>query len=1196
MVPVPEVFFSNGGTGHARLFVQQGVADATWSAYISPGSPGVGSISLADTWGNAAAGGVYVYCRQAPADPAAFVGTITAFAASCGTGWCNLFCWVHLQDEARFSLADIDLIKIKMNSLGQYLLSNTNIKFGGMIFLSMTNDCAISLDKAFQQFVIIPNGGCFSFSNNSTPGAYILNQVIYLPYAPAYVGTLRFSLQMNGANDAAGYQVGLRYFYPAVTAQGFTSIFSAFVDSGYTSVMTFQVALDPINQLPGDAGQMPRTFLAFASAAQIIDSCLRLRTGKKLKVAPNTAWQAKSASFPYDLPVADGTASLLAFSQQKADKDNPRGARLHFYLAPSGDFFLILDPVTDADPTPQQMLMGLSGIETIAFIPRGKTYAGDILSFALGMGAHAAAFPIAGGASDTHSLLDATFVTAWMALKESPQRPQPPSGADYAIRYLAQPKGSPLYYAADDPALLSFFQPLTNYLTHGTAPIYFPSLLYAGISLAAQTPAQVQDYEFQIIGPWRKKTIETATMPLEARRQQKKLTHDEHALAQASGAGSPTDAGVVKSTTPQGLYAEIDTASSAWNVLTLSKNEFTPGAGDAIAMQFTDLGATLKSAFQTNQQFLVISLNALDPFNGHQPVLGALQPASGKGGAAASAVFENEMTIEGWPFKIDVPMQALRGGDYANVLIFKYCKGTLLERVQNTKLWVNAAGFNDGDSLDALSTWIAQYVQDGIDQWEKNKDQNYFNFHKKVTDTEWTGILALKTSISLQDFPEALKGLLAGIDLTRFNAHHFGINANHVAPDPATGELTMDNKSSLFGLIDYVDELFEQFPDNLDMYKITVAKSNLENYYFKTLTLKVLFENSKIQNFQSLAQLTINNLFGSPINLVSNENILILTGHYEDHGGTPIYSFSETGDNFLKLQNGTLSGVEIIKASFTTQNKGQSEDTHIRTRFSLWGYMNFAVVAGIDLLSFGSKVVDQKPVVRSGDGLCYSNLGITMDFDIDAQTNNISNQVFAFDPSAVAFDLSQSTPRKDSLYPHFPIQLRSLVGGDDNNSPSSQGFLGISVPDYTGDGASGPWCGLVFDLSMGTLGNLVGKAFSTSLLISWDAGAAQAVSVYLQLPGVNTKSKFISLQGVLKLDIGSITLQKGAVQGYPDQVAYLMLIKKIALQFLGVQLPPSAEIDFYLFGDPAPGAAPSSAGWYAAYQKAAPTNLLDARR
>ena len=79
----------------------------------------------------------------------------------------------------------------------------------------------------------------------------------------------------------------------------------------------------------------------------------------------------------------------------------------------------------------------------------------------------------------------------------------------------------------------------------------------------------------------------------------------------------------------------------------------------------------------------------------------------------------------------------------------------------------------------------------------------------------------------------------------------------------------------------------------------------------------------------------------------------------------------------------------------------------------------------------------------------------------------------------------------------------------------------------------------------------------------------------LTLPGAAPGASALSLQGVIKLSTGALTLQHA-------KNSFTLRIENIGISILGVaKLPPNATINFFLFGDPK---GDGSLGWYAAYQ------------
>ena len=878
-----------------------------------------------------------------------------------------------------------------------------------------------------------------------------------------------------------------------------------------------------------------------------------------------------------------------------------------YCLSPTGSFTLHVEGHDDLQPSEHQLLCGLAGTESIAFVPDSKDCPGDILHFDPKHNACAPVFPLPLNTNHAHQaeLLTNKWVTSWAQVRYNGTSAKRSKLED--LRFLSQPKGSPLFKFDGDVKLLGSFQPTTANLKD-TPDHHFPLVPYSGVNINKELgdvapeiitarEEEIADFEHHIISPTRKMSIEASVANAELKPKPEKKTalasntapmamafSAETVLAKNNGTDNPGQQPGILSTSPQGLLVELDSnrKNHNWKKLVLAQNHKSPTDFKPMELKFENLTRVLQSAFQTDQQFLVISLNKKQP--------------GAKNGTLN--VFDQEMNIEGWPFLLDIPTEDQQG-NFNNILIFKFCKGRLQDRVKNPNLWTNASDFNsDGTGgLSSLSTWLTSYIDEAGAKSKTRKegkkeipgDPDYSNFINKVTDEHWNGVLALRTDISLTDFPPQLQGLLCGIEQDRFKAHHFGINSSHITVSDE-GAMNMDPKSSMFALIDYEDPRFESYHGDIDAYKKEAIVDTKNNYDYKVLQLKVLFENSKITDFQSHIQLVVNQLFKDHVLAKKNNNLLILNGSYEDHNGVPVYIFNERGDNQLALDNKVLTGVEILKAAFTTivptkqekedrKNKaktsGKKQPIPIHARFSLWGYMNLEELPGFDLFSFGSS-----GGLKQRQGLAFSNLGIELNFDLNKPTE----KTFTFNPSHIAFDTATSTPRPAGLFPHFPLKIIGLAEGNKDNTISSLGYLDVELPDLkdTG-GVSGDWYGLIFDINMGTLGALAAAGgFKSNFMAVWGVGKNNGAAAALKLPGVNTNSKMLSLQGVMKLDIAEIKLLKGAAEHQGEQ-PYLMLMNDIALKFFGIKLPPGGNIDFYLFGDPHVDAKPGSLGWYASY-------------
>ncbi|HEY0164861.1 MAG TPA: hypothetical protein VGB39_05760, partial [Sphingomicrobium sp.] len=302
----------------------------------------------------------------------------------------------------------------------------------------------------------------------------------------------------------------------------------------------------------------------------------------------------------------------------------------------------------------------------------------------------------------------------------------------------------------------------------------------------------------------------------------------------------------------------------------------------------------------------------------------------------------------------------------------------------------------------------------------------------------------------------------------------------------------------------------------------------------------------------------------------------------------------ETSNKFL-LDSRAITGVEVVKAQYVSIDDRNS-------RFDLWGFIDFALIGGpatpFDIFSFGGTAGADDPYRT---GLAFSGLALGMSVD------SAQNKTFTPDYGKMAFDVARSTPRPGSLYSDFALRPPAIVVGTADAGPLDRGYLtvGSTAPTLTGVGQGKAWFGLSFGLDMGSIGALAGGAgLTATMLCAWapkasgDAvasdGSAFPVQLGLALPGVNPTAKLMSLEGVLRLGIGELSITHAPVataDGTASKEPYWVLsLDDIGLKFLGFyKIPPSGSISFTCFGNPGADAAASALGWYAVYNQTPPT-------
>lgn len=710
---------------------------------------------------------------------------------------------------------------------------------------------------------------------------------------------------------------------------------------------------------------------------------------------------------------------------------------------------------------------------------------------------------------------------------------------------------------------------------------------YSGVAPASAssltfTAQQTDDFERQVIGPTRRKLIGSDP------------NNRHNSRAVALGLAPSADNAAFTTTTPTGLIATV--SNGTWTRILLGQN-----LEPLRMMYFCNPSAPLQQAFQTGQLFLVIANNT------HVGTFAS----GGAGACGASAQFFNTMEIGGWKLAANVGTNN-RYDDYRNVFIVKGRKGKLFDPanieeslVSNPDKWTQKDRFAapsdlvtnpnppppelqkppDANELTILAQWLQNYFSAAA----AIGGEDLAKFNAIATNENWTGMLVLRMDIT--GVPSDLAGITAGIsDPMRFNAHHFGIEISQVTNPPGSTGPTIDDTSSMFGLIDYVDPGFVPPPQGVMPQPVAPAPGLA--YDFRVLQLKVLFANTAVRKFQSYAQLTVASWFDMPVAQMGEGgnpySALVLRGSLQNNNGQPVYSLSTAGDATFYFANDVVNKIEITNATMSTRNNGSAPGAPVVSWFSMAGFLDFHVVKAMgtppfafDIFSFGADDGSPDQLRR---GLSFSNLGISMAFPL---LDPLAS-VLVFEPGEIRFDLATSTPRRKSLFQEFALGIQGLVQGTQDTPPLQSGYTNIVADARLSGVDGGNWWGISYQLNMGTPGNLAGNVgLVSSLLTAWSpqTPAATASNSYkamlgLQLPGTGGGAQLLSLQSVLKLSLGQVLLRYDT-----QKEAFLLLFTEIGLKLFGLlSIPPGSTL-FYLYGNPESGGDPSGLGWYAMYRR-----------
>lgn len=1166
-----------------------------WCGYmLGPGDTNPdAAISPADALN--AHGGTFLFAPTAPqfsstADANAFVTAVQAWLTKSGGQFFGRFCvWLPSAQPLVFGIGNFWLtggtsyaVNFSQQTAGWALDQTFNALIGknaslavsaGTFLIVKDDSLAILAPSSPGVFFNIPGG----MAPIVSPGGAAL------PLSGALAGCFVVSGSMAAATTLAGQNAGMLFAYGDGSGAGAGDVVQTYPlvnakAAGATTPFAMVAAVDPLDPFctgpasDPDAGVYRTILAAQQSGAVTIASQMRTATNQQVGLVPMGGGNAASG------PAAHAGGFVCQPMTPLARGANGLPVMTDIYLTPAGDFTLSVAGTSAVC----DLLCGLSGTETMQFRPAAAAMP-DILRFTPCQPAYTPEFPFPQATLDNPSTgvvrtplpaTPVTYITAWAMLV---------AGGGGTPTYNAQPQGSNLYGpsgANGDSGILGAM--LSTVPLTWRPGFAVPLVPWAGMQGGSAMPAAAwAPFESQVLSATRRNAILAAVQQsvrsLKMGRRKPRLAA-LHTVAVGPGAVQPNG------TTPQGLLAQTETVSGITDYDAVVLSQSDTSGGPASQMAFFNLTTELQGLFQTNQLFAVVT----DPtFLGTQ--LNGKAPA----GPTTEPMFANSVNIAGWTMQASVGSSS-GSTDVSNVMILKFCTGTVQDLVAKTSAWVDTKDFSSPDSTggvcplsQALQTYIAAAIASAA-----AGNTLYAQFASIVTDPDWQGILVLGAEVSPSDLPPQLAGLSAGIDFSRFVAHHFGVTVSPVSA--SGGVLSIPGTSSYFGLVDYMLAAYAANVAAGASPTQPLALPGIGTYGFTVLQLQALFKNSAMADFRSHVQVTANQMFGSAVTATYGDsgiqaaNAVVLTGTYQSQGGTGTYLFESDSDTVFVTDSNMLSSVVLTKVMFNTLTADDGgTPPSILSRILMWGDFNFACLpdsagGAFDILSYG---MPMGTAAASADGgLAFSNLQLGLSSPV-ASPNMVT---YVITEANIAFDQAASQVRPSSLAPGLVLQPESFVVTDGSKTPGNLGFLtvmlGGSGPPQTL--LSGPWYGVSYLVNMGGPGALASAAgFSSHLLVAWSpqtktSDTSYSVFVGLQLPGAAPGASCFSVQGVLNLTVQAISLSLDPVAGGGAK-AFTLKLGNIGLKVLGVaKLPPSATIDMYLFGDPK---ADGSLGWYAAY-------------
>jgi hypothetical protein len=1124
--------------------------------------------------------GAYVFSSVRPpivdSDPVGFVALIVAYVNKSITQNRALF-W--LQDSSpTFGPFAAFGFQFGQNINKQWQVNtNLNARLGSNLAFNVNSSLILTADDANAQLVCSFLGSSQPLVSLQSGSSYLgikVNPVsTQIPLAGDNTACFLFTATMSPASTFTPVQNGLaqgvRFVYKDSNGQPQSLLYPAFKTTAWPSSISLVATVDPSDPVNSviptadlQSGHL-RTGLVMAGTPSLA-SYYTTPQGNAISLVPlGSAVGAK-------VPGLSAGALVMA----SASPASTALGQAQIYLAPGGQFGV--SGAGTAAGKPVSIMGGIFGSECLTLASYQAGAANDTLCFLPSQPAFAPVFPFQtaslenSGSGSLKPRLTPDYQTAWATVLSGPAKD---------VVYQAEPEGSALYGVAasatltSGPPILASMPPKMQLA--GSTQNTFPLAPYANAPVKSVPQDTITTFESQIIAPTRKKAISDYALNVWMARAHARKTLKDSITPQYT-------------TSPQGFLVASDPGSGAYLNVKLAQSQ-DPTTSAIIPFTFTAPTQQLENALQSNQLFLV----AVNPAN--------LGP------------FQNQANVAGWNLAALVG-QGVSATSYRNVMIFKFCSGSLLDRVTNPNRWTSTEDFSlvagtseAGASIAyaGLSQWLQAYILDGIARASGPSADFYKNFAQIAQDPDWNGVIVLEADLSPTDLPPEIAGLAAGIDFSRFTAHHFGFTVSRVYADPnKVPPLYMDGLSSFFGLIDYEDPSYALNLANGLNPDIPIPVATSADFQFTVLLLQVLFENAKIAKFKSNIQLTVDALMGSKVvqtvgNVVPGQtdgvsmpaNGIVLDGSYVAQTGagstSGSYVFQQTNTSVFNLNSNVLQAIAFNRIQFNTL--GTDSNGVTTSRFLVWGAFDFIELMELidnqptlfDVTSFGSPPGTSS--LQLGSGLSFSNLVIGMSF-----TESTPNaQTFVVTADNLAYDLNASSPRADSLFKGFGLQLKNFISVLDDKTPQSFGFLPVTS-QLNLKMLTPPWHGVVYQVTMGGPGALASAVgFNSDLLLAWSPSTVpndkqQAVFIGLSLPGANPGAKLFSLQGIFKVAIGAITLLRQPVAGGDgSDFFYCLRLDDIGIKIFGiVKLPPDANIQFFLFGDPN---STGSLGWYAAY-------------
>lgn len=1160
-----------------------------------------GQITLDQAWADRL--GVYLFLDQRPANMGATLDTLRAYIQRLGIAGQLRMLWLTTAN-----LAPSAWRACALHLSGQRLGQTTIVNFAPhSLLIGEGSTVQLATQDQGWGFILTPSSGACSIWQNEN-GQWPLRGDLIIPFSGASCGCLTGQLAVP---NFTSFGAGLAYFYEETVEAGLPAVNAVAerIRTGYAQRL----------QLPLFKGGLDGTLSVSLDPCQPLDinrTCLTLPAGAS---APSYLVSPRGHAVALTALADQGSGGAARLVFQAAPFYTASDAEASYlHIVPQGSFAVTVTPpqavldkalaqVNETPPwTPvERLLCGMSGVEYLGL----PVASGCRMVFCAGYpafapGAAQGVLPLDNRQALTSLNNGRVATTAWVSVL-------PPQGQATQVNYFSQPEQAPLYGSNTgllsassglrSPATAQGFLHFTELpsATVGTAEtaLTYPLAPYTGLA-----PAQLEAarrVEAVGIAPARRQAIN---------------------LPQALNESRST---TTRSVTPQGLVVDWDASTpSIWSAVVFA-HDIDPVSGTNNLLQFTRVSGPLRTVLQTNRLFMVgarpdvfatggsvaygpgadtfaglIAAAPTDPVyqqlsnwykTNHYPVdpdeaafKSRLEQLSGitvdaphfEALRRVSGLLRAE--ISGWHFQFS-PWSWTCANDQAlpgMLVVMKFTPGKLSELAGDPATWAWPAVASFGGSPLTVRDKLLGLINDARErQRAAGHGSSYDHFiHQVVDNPYWSGVLILDCPIPLTELPGPLQCLAAGIDPSRFAAHHIGFNATAFQVGSQGIELS---QTSMFGLIDYRDDVELHLDPTPDA-----------SFAYKVQRLTVEFANSAIRGFSARVALLAPQLFASTLTLrdTVRGNSLLMDGMFQKPPNTTSdaegsYVFRIVEESLYDASDSVISTIDVRSAEFLTLAPADPADpaARVHAQFRLGGRITFKQFSDFDVLSYGPGDAGSNP----DSCLEFDSLLINLSFALYPPK---MPPTFSEDATKLT-TVASSVPRTQSLMNRFPIRLVGLTGvpQEGAQTPADLGYVAADTP-LENTRLATPWWGLVYAIDLGTGGALSnGSSFNLTLLAAWNKQGprdeAPPLSISVRMPGLkDLVGASLPFESFLRLGFRNIKFS--AYDDSQGNRAYVLRLRRFSIGALGISFPP-ANMDVLLFGNP--NGDKSKVGWYAAY-------------